>query len=161
VREVIERRLETLGDEVRAVLDLAAVVGGAFDLALLEASSGAEPADDTGADGGNGDPAESFEMRPDLIVADPEQVAPGERVALIFPDETGRGLGSSSSSRPTAAGSYAPTSPPPPMRVRPTSRPGIHQTSAPTGIRSRSGAQALMSCRFPMGWLRAATGSAT
>jgi hypothetical protein len=32
-------------------------------------------------------------MRPDLMVADPEQVAPGEQVALSFPEETGRGLG--------------------------------------------------------------------
>jgi hypothetical protein len=51
------------------------------------------PPDGTGAEDENGDPAESFEMRPDLMVADPEQVAPGERVALTFPEETGRGLG--------------------------------------------------------------------
>jgi DNA-binding SARP family transcriptional activator len=43
VREVIERRLAPLGDEARAVLDLAAVVGGAFDLSLVEGASGAEP----------------------------------------------------------------------------------------------------------------------
>jgi DNA-binding SARP family transcriptional activator len=43
VREVIERRLDPLGDEVRAVLDLAAVAGGAFDLTLVEEGSGAEP----------------------------------------------------------------------------------------------------------------------
>jgi hypothetical protein len=32
-------------------------------------------------------------MRPDLMVAGPERVAPGEQVALSFPEETGRGLG--------------------------------------------------------------------
>jgi hypothetical protein len=51
------------------------------------------PPDGTGAEDENGEPAVSFEMRPDLMVADPEQVAPGERVALNFPDETWRGLG--------------------------------------------------------------------
>jgi DNA-binding SARP family transcriptional activator len=40
VREVIERRLTPLGEEVRAVLDLAAVIGGSFDLGVLEAASG-------------------------------------------------------------------------------------------------------------------------
>jgi hypothetical protein len=50
------------------------------------------PPDDTSA-GDADETGEVFEMRPDLMVADPEQVAPGEQVALTFPEETGRGLG--------------------------------------------------------------------
>jgi len=48
----------------------------------------------TGAEGQTVDPArESVELRPELMVADPERVSPGEHVALTFPKETGRGLG--------------------------------------------------------------------
>jgi DNA-binding SARP family transcriptional activator len=43
VREVIERRLAPLGDDVRATLDLAAVVGAGFDLGVLEGASGMDP----------------------------------------------------------------------------------------------------------------------
>jgi DNA-binding SARP family transcriptional activator/tetratricopeptide (TPR) repeat protein len=43
VREVIERRLAPLGDDVRATLDLAAVVGASFDLPVLEGASGMDP----------------------------------------------------------------------------------------------------------------------
>jgi DNA-binding SARP family transcriptional activator len=43
VREVIERRLAPLGDDVRATLDLAAVVGASFDLPVLEAASDMDP----------------------------------------------------------------------------------------------------------------------
>jgi DNA-binding SARP family transcriptional activator len=43
IREVIERRLAPLSDDARAVLDLAAVVGMSFHLAVLEVASGMEP----------------------------------------------------------------------------------------------------------------------
>jgi DNA-binding SARP family transcriptional activator len=43
VHDVIERRLAPLGDDVRAALHLAAVVGTAFDVPLLEEASGMEP----------------------------------------------------------------------------------------------------------------------
>jgi DNA-binding SARP family transcriptional activator len=43
VREVIERRLAPLGDDVRATLDLAAVVGASFDLPIVEGASGMDP----------------------------------------------------------------------------------------------------------------------
>ena len=32
------------------------------------------------------------EMRPDLIVAEPSEIEPGDLVALSFPDETARGI---------------------------------------------------------------------
>jgi hypothetical protein len=52
------------------------------------------PPDETAADRRAAEQTQAtFEMRPDLMVADPEQVAPGEQVALTFPEETGRGLG--------------------------------------------------------------------
>jgi DNA-binding SARP family transcriptional activator len=43
VRDVIERRLVPLGEDARAALDVAAVVGNSFDLALLEGASGMDP----------------------------------------------------------------------------------------------------------------------
>jgi len=49
-----------------------------------------------GADPGGGGAVAPVEpdaaMRPDLIIADPTEVAPGEIVALTFPEETNRGV---------------------------------------------------------------------
>ena len=48
---------------------------------------------DPGGAGGAGAPANpAAEMRPDLLVIDPTTAAPGDVVALTFPEETTRGI---------------------------------------------------------------------
>jgi hypothetical protein len=57
---------------------------------LLFAAAGCDAPPEPAQAGGPADP--EAEMRPDLIVADPSEVAPGEVLSLTFPAETPRGI---------------------------------------------------------------------
>lgn len=59
-------------------------------LLLVAAGCGTSPVPLPGVAGDPADPA--AEIRPDLIVADPKVVEPGEVVGLTFPQETTRGV---------------------------------------------------------------------
>jgi hypothetical protein len=96
------------------------------------------------------------------MVADPDQVTPGEQVALSFPEGTGRGLGFALDQQ-TEDGwqrrAYL-TSAPAEGRPKRTCLASPRPATA-MGIARDRAVLVLMSCRSPVSSSRAATASAT
>lgn len=80
-------------EAVRISSAAARVIDGAGEDALAGAMALAEDCSHVAADRSASDPPEPEpEMRPDLMVVDPALAAPGDKLALRFPEETPRGI---------------------------------------------------------------------